>query len=88
MSMMVVVLLVLSYGVKLWIILVLGIRYLVNDYVCTSRITKVYQQLITTSSNNLYQLIGEGSHASIEFELLRNGFNPQQINELRNSQLH
>jgi len=62
------------------------IRYLVNDYVCTSRISKVYQQLITTSSNSLYQIIGKGSHANIafeDFELLRNGFNPQQINQLR-----
>jgi hypothetical protein len=80
-------------GSVLWGIVVddSSIRYLVNDYVCTSRITKIYQQLITTSSNSLYQIIGEGSHACIEFEdfeLLRNGFNPQQINELRNSPLH
>ena len=80
-------------GSVLWGIVVddSSIRFLVNDYVCTSRITKVYQQLITTSSNSLYQLIGEGSHTCIEFkdfELLRSGFNPQQINELRNSPLH
>jgi hypothetical protein len=75
-------------GSVLWGIVVddSSIRYMVNDYVCTSRITKIYQYLITTSSNSLYQIIGEGSLACIEFEdfeLLRNGFNPQQINELR-----
>ncbi len=80
-------------GSVLWGIVVedSSIRYLVNDYVCTSRITKVYHQLITTSSNSIYQVLGKGSRARIEykeFELLRNGFNPQQINELRNSPLH
>jgi hypothetical protein len=75
-------------GSVIWGIVVYdsSFRFLVNDYVCTSRITNVYYQLITTSSNSLYQLIGKGSHARIkyeDFELLRNGFNPQQINELR-----
>jgi len=75
-------------GFVLWGIVVddSSIRYLVNDYVCTSRITKIYQQLITTSSNSIYQVLGKGNHVCIEyedFELLRNGFNPKQINELR-----
>lgn len=63
-----------------------SVRFLVNDYICTSQITKVYHQLITTSSNSIYQVLGKGQQACIEyedFELLRNGFNPQQINELR-----
>jgi hypothetical protein len=75
-------------GTVLWGIVMddSSFRFSVNDYVCTSEITNVYHQLITTSSNSLYQLIGKGSHARIkyeDFELLRNGFNPQQINELR-----
>lgn len=75
-------------GSVLWGIVVddSSIRYLVDDYVCTSRIIKVYHQLITTSSNSIYQVLGKGHHTCIEyddFELLRNGFNPQQINELR-----
>jgi len=75
-------------GSVLWGIVVddSSCRYLTNDYICTSIITKVYYQLITTSSNSIYQVLGKGCHACIEyedFELLRNGFNPQQINELR-----
>jgi hypothetical protein len=75
-------------GSVLWGIVVddSSFRFSVNDYVCTSEITKVYHQLIKTTSNSIYQVLGKGHHASIEyddFELLRNGFNPQQINELR-----
>ena len=83
-------------GTVLWGIVIddSSCRFSVNDYVCTSEITNVYHQLITTSSNSLYQVVGMGSRDGIEyddFELLRNGFNPQQINELRkleNSKLH
>lgn len=75
-------------GFVLWGIVIddSSCRFSVNDYVCTSKITNIYYQLITTSSNSLYQILGKGSFACIEyddFELLRNGFDPQQINELR-----
>jgi hypothetical protein len=42
-------------------------------------------QLITTSSGNLYQVIGKGKKAIIDFddfELLRNGFSPEMTNQL------
>ena len=75
-------------GTVLWGIVVddSSFRFSLNDYVCTSEITKIYHQLIKTTSNSIYQVLGKGQHASIafeDFELLRNGFNPQQINELR-----
>lgn len=75
-------------GTVLWGIVMddSSFRFSVNDYVCTSEITNVYHQLITTSSNSLYQVVGMGSRDGIEyddFELLRNGFDPHQINKLR-----
>jgi hypothetical protein len=62
-------------------------RFATGDYLCTSQIMKVNSsnQLITTSSGSLYQVIGTGKKAIIDFddfELLRNGFSPQQINQL------
>jgi hypothetical protein len=63
-------------------------RFLRGDYVCSSNIINVNQcnHLITTNSGSLYQLIGDGSRISIysdEFELLRCGFSPKQIIEVR-----
>ncbi len=61
------------------------IRFSIGDYVTTSRIKNINfeSQLITTSSGSIYQLLGTGSKANIDlsdFELLRHGFSPQQIN--------
>jgi len=63
-------------------------RFLKGDYVCSSNIIYVNtgNHLITTNSGSLYQLIGDGRRISIysdEFELLRCGFSPTQIIEVR-----
>ncbi len=62
-------------------------RFATGDYLCTSAIVKINSsnQLITTSSGNLYQILGKGKRAIIDFndfELLRNGFSPEMINQL------
>lgn len=64
-------------------------RFYGGDYVTTSRIVwrdlKAHQVL--TSSHSHYQLIGKGKKAIIDlddFELLRNGFSPEQIKILNN----
>ncbi|GAA5130751.1 hypothetical protein [Thalassotalea piscium] len=59
-------------------------RFAKNDYVCSSKITKVFtsNQLIQTASDSIYQTIGKGRKAIIDsddFELLRSGFSPLQI---------
>jgi hypothetical protein len=71
-------------GQVLWGFVVddMSCRYLTNDYVSTSEIINIYYQLITTNSGSLYQVIGKGRLSTIDyddFELLRNGFNPEQI---------
>lgn len=60
------------------------VRFISGDYVTTSKIESInhYTQLLTTASGNVYQMLGAGSKANIEFsdfELLRQGFSPQQI---------
>ncbi len=65
-------------------------RFATGDYLCTSAIVKfnASNRLITTSSGSLYQVIGNGKKAIIDFddfELLRNGFSPQQIRALNSS---
>lgn len=62
-------------------------RFAKNDYVCTSKITKVFtsNQLVQTFSGSIYQTVGQGRKAIIDaddFELLRNGFSPSQIRTL------
>ncbi|WP_206482998.1 hypothetical protein [Thalassotalea sp. G2M2-11] len=68
------------------------IRFCKGDYVTTSKIKKINfeTQLITTTSGSIYQLLGTGSKAKIDlsdFELLRHGFSPQQINGFNNQNL-
>ncbi|MBE1286103.1 MAG: hypothetical protein GJ671_00050 [Alteromonadaceae bacterium] len=62
-------------------------RFAKEDYVCTSQImeSNLDINLIKTASGNLYQLLGNGKRATInydDFELLRHGFSPEQINQL------
>lgn len=62
-------------------------RFARGDYICTSKIRYFSSKtsLIKTNSGSLYQVIGEGEQSKIEFkdfELLRNGFSPEQINKL------
>jgi hypothetical protein len=78
----------LKIGDVLWGIVIddSSCRFLKNDYVCSSKIVKVYHQLITTNSGSIYQVIGNGVESEInfsEFELLRHGFSPKQIKDLR-----
>lgn len=65
-------------------------RFLKGDYVCSSNIKDInlYNQLIKTESGSLYQILGNGKRAEIqieEFELLRQGFNPEQVISIRQS---
>lgn len=60
-------------------------RFLKGDYVSTSQIMNFDSSLITTATGNLYQVHGKGRRAIIDFddfELLRNGFSPEMINQL------
>ena len=82
----------LLVGKVLWGIVIddMSCRFFKDDYVCSPEIVNIhsYKQLIKTSGGSLYQIIGDGHRAEIkfeEFELLRHGFNPQQIKELRES---
>lgn len=77
-------------GHVLWGVVVddMSYRFAKNDYVCTSNIVRInfYTQLITTATKSLYQILGEGSVSEIDiddFELLRNGFSPQYIHQLK-----
>jgi hypothetical protein len=65
-------------------------RFYEGDYVTTSRIVSmdVKAQQVITASNSLYDLKGSGKRAIIDlddFELLRNGFSPEQIKALNSS---
>ncbi|MEP1444748.1 MAG: hypothetical protein ABJK37_01365 [Paraglaciecola sp.] len=62
-------------------------RFAKDDYVCTSQIMEANLDinLVKTASGSLYQVIGEGQKAQVQmkdFELLRHGFSPEQINLL------
>lgn len=65
-------------------------RYLKDDFICTSNIVRINStnQLITTRSGSLYQTIEKGRRSKVyfdEFELLRNGFSPPQVEAIRMS---
>lgn len=85
-------------GRVLWAIVIddTTCRFKENEYVCTSSIKSISieRQLIFTESGSVYQIIGDGVEAEVEFcnfELLRNGFSPEQINQLKlapNDYLH
>ena len=60
-------------------------RFDVGDYICTSKIVEIIptERLIKTHSGSTYQLQGDGSEADVlvkDFELLRQGFSPVEIN--------
>lgn len=62
-------------------------KFQAGDYICTSRILSITPEArtIETYSGSTYQLIGSGSESDIlieNFELLRQGFNPNEIKEL------
>lgn len=65
-------------------------RFLKGDSVCSSILKDINldNQLIKTQSGSLYQVLGRGKKAEIqieEFELLRQGFSPDQIVAIRQS---
>ena len=76
-------------GKVLWGICVddMTYRFATDDYISTSKIFEIspHNQLIKTASGSIYQVIGEGQNAQVQikdFELLRNGFSPEQITQL------
>ncbi|WP_233080905.1 hypothetical protein [Rheinheimera soli] len=63
-------------------------RFVTGDYICTSKIEEIIPsaKLIKTYSGSSYQVKGDGTEAEIQaqdFELLRQGFSPDQINQLK-----
>jgi hypothetical protein len=65
-------------------------RFASGDYVSTSQIMNIDSSLITTTTGSLYQVLGKGRRAIIDFddfELLRNGFSPEHIKALNQPSL-
>ena len=65
-------------------------RFATGDYVSTSQIMNFNSSLITTATGSLYQILGKGRRAIIDFddfELLRNGFSPEYIKALNQPSL-
>ncbi|TMN35210.1 hypothetical protein [Pseudoalteromonas sp. S2755] len=59
-------------------------RFGKGDYICTSKLVEIKpkKNLIKTASGSIYKVVGDGKKATVEFcdfELLRNGFNPQHV---------
>lgn len=78
-----------SMGAVLWAICAedLTNRFCNGDYICTSKIVEIDPEarLVKTYRGSSYYLQGEGIKAEInvkDFELLRQGFSPQQIQQL------
>lgn len=62
-------------------------RFATGDYICSSEIKEIVSKskLIKTASGSVYQIVGKGGRAIIDFddfELLRSGFSPEQIRTL------
>ena len=81
-----------NIGQVLWGICVedKSFRFGNGDYICTSKLVEIKpkENLIKTASGSTYIVVGDGKKATIElcdFELLRNGFNPQQIKTLKST---
>ena len=60
--------------------------------ICTSKLVEINPQkgLLKTASGSIYKVIGEGKKAAIDyrdFELLRHGFSPEQIEALKMASL-
>jgi hypothetical protein len=65
-------------------------RFATGDYVSISQIMNVDSSLITTATSSLYQVLGKGRRAIVDFddfELLRNGFDPEHIMALNQPSL-
>lgn len=65
-------------------------RFYTGDYVCSSKITRVdiENHVVITASKSIYKLLGKGYKSKVafsDFELLRSGFSPQEIEKLNQS---
>ncbi|ODB37275.1 hypothetical protein BB427_13730 [Pseudoalteromonas sp. BMB] len=63
-------------------------RFAKGDYICTSKLVEIKpkKNLIKTASGSIYEVVGDGKKATVElcdFELLRHGFSPEQIETLK-----
>ena len=81
-----------NIGKVLWGICVedKSFRFGRGDYICTSKLVKIEpkKNLMKTANGSIYRVIGNGKKATVElcdFELLRNGFSPEQIELLKHS---
>ncbi|MCG7543542.1 hypothetical protein MHM93_05020 [Pseudoalteromonas sp. MM17-2] len=79
-----------NIGKVLWGICVedTSFRFGKGDYICTSKLVEIKpkKNLIKTVSGSIYKVVGEGKKATVElcdFELLRSGFSPEQIETLK-----
>lgn len=77
-----------SIGCVLWAICVEDStsRFSEDDYICTSKIVEIDPEarLVKTLSGSSYYLEGDGIKAEVnvnDFELLRQGFSPQEISK-------
>ena len=64
-------------------------RFVENDYVCSSAIVKINSnaRIVETKSGSIYHLEGDGIKAGVQyqdFEMLRNGYSPQEISLINN----
>jgi hypothetical protein len=63
-------------------------RFEAGDYVCSSKIVEIIptDKLVKTIKGNAYVLEGDGTTAEVnveDFELLRKGYSPAEINRIR-----
>lgn len=77
-------------GKVLWGICVedMTCRFDAGDYICTSKIVEIIpgEKLIKTYKGSSYKVEGDGTEAEVlaeDFELLRQGFSPEQIHQIR-----
>ncbi|WP_350431384.1 hypothetical protein ABIS04_13390 [Shewanella sp. H8] len=58
-------------------------RYQENDYVCTSRIIELKNNVVTTKSGSVYMLIGDGTEykaSYLQLIELMSGISPSDLN--------
>jgi len=64
------------------------LRFDTGDYVCSSKIVEIIptEKLVKTCKGSSYLLEGDGTTTEVnveDFELLRQGFSPDEINRIR-----
>lgn len=66
----------------LWAIIVKSERYKKDSYICTSRITSIKDDLVTTKSDSTYKLLGKGDEHTTSYAgllLLGKGISPKEL---------